>query len=160
MDGFAPLLSECGIAITKQIDSSTDPLQTRAGILLASPGIALDEQKRGKTIRQFATPCSRAGVHGLARPTSSADYQTVCGRSLPPSPLLQQPSSRPDRVASCVYLPEISWRSSIRPPVSPGVVYHPLHAAEALGTHGRRCVGHRDYDSLKSPKKKVSNLKG
>ena len=35
-DGFAPLLSECDIAIQKPIDSRTNPPKTRAGIHLLS----------------------------------------------------------------------------------------------------------------------------
>ena len=35
-DGFAPLLSERGIAINKPIESRTDPPKTRAGIYSAS----------------------------------------------------------------------------------------------------------------------------
>ena len=41
---------------------------------------ALAEHSWCTTIRCLLTLCARAGVHDLARPTSSADYQTVCGR--------------------------------------------------------------------------------
>ena len=77
MDGCAPLLSDCGIVMTKQVDSCTGPLQTRAGIRLASPGDALAEHSWCTTIRCLLTLCARAGVHDLARPKSSADYQAV-----------------------------------------------------------------------------------
>ena len=101
-DGFVPLLSQGGIAITFPIDSSTATLLCRAGIELAAPYIALDEHKRYKTIQRMRTLCARAGTHDLARPKSSADYQAVCGRPAPSQPQLTQLLPRHARPAPCV----------------------------------------------------------
>ena len=103
-DGFVPLLSECGIAIHKPINSCTAALLCRAEIELAAPYIALDEHKRYKTIQRMRTLCARAGAHDLARPTSSANYQTVWRRAARSPQQLAQPSTRLDRAAPCMNL--------------------------------------------------------